>query len=146
MEKQTFTITQYDTNTQEVTVDITSDYISAEVSSKIKLKHVPVKQQSDVYVYLKHRCQDIIRNVWKQENKDYIFSDIELFFNNNKKVFFEIIFDTNTFSFKEIVSFMEMNKSANIAFKNAFFSSDFLIGSNSSNDRGKVILMENLSE
>ena len=56
----------------------------------------------------------------------------------------EIIFDTNSFSFSEIIHFMEVHKSTNITFKNAVFSSDFLIGSNSSNDRGKVILIENL--
>jgi len=37
---------------------------------------------------------------------------------------------------------MERNKAANITFKNGIFTSSFLIGSNSSNDRGKVILVD----
>jgi len=75
--------------------------------------------------------------------KTTYFKDFSAFVNNkNNNV--EIIFDTNSFSFSEIIHFMEVHKSTNITFKNAVFSSDFLIGSNSSNDRGKVILIENL--
>lgn len=75
--------------------------------------------------------------------KTTYFKDFSAFLNNkNNNV--EIIFDTNSFSFSEIIHFMEVHKSTNITFKNAVFSSDFLIGSNSSNDRGKVFLIENL--
>ena len=63
-------------------------------------------------------------------------------FSNNENVNFEVIFDTNSFSFKEILRFMEQNNFPNITFKNAVFTSNFLIGSNSSNDRGKVILID----
>lgn len=66
-------------------------------------------------------------------------------FKNNKTVNIEVIFNVNSFTFKEIIHFMEVHKSTNITFKNAVFSSDFLIGSNSSNDRGKVILIENFN-
>lgn len=75
--------------------------------------------------------------------KTTCFKDFRTFV-NNKNNNIEIIFDTNSFSFTEIINFMEVHKSANITFKNAVFSSDFLIGSNSSSDRGKVILIENL--
>lgn len=51
----------------------------------------------------------------------------------------EIIFDTNCFSNKEIIQFMIENKSKEIAFKNYFSQSKYLIGSNDSNDRGIVI-------
>jgi len=65
-------------------------------------------------------------------------------FKNDKTLNIEVIFNVNSFTFKEIIHFMELNKSSNITFKNYVFSSDFMIGSNSSNDRGKVILIENL--
>jgi GT2 family glycosyltransferase len=67
-------------------------------------------------------------------------------FINNKESNVEIIFDTNSFSFKEIMTFMEKNRATNITFKNRVFPSDFLIGSNSSNDRGEVILIDNLNK
>jgi GT2 family glycosyltransferase len=74
--------------------------------------------------------------------KTTYLNDLSIF-KNDKTVNLEVVFDTSDFSFKKIIDFMEMHKSANITFKNAVFSSDFLIGSNSSNDRGKVILNEN---
>lgn len=51
----------------------------------------------------------------------------------------EIVFDTNSFSFSEIIDFMEKNKSKNITFKNYISQSNYLIGSNNANDRGEVI-------
>ncbi len=53
----------------------------------------------------------------------------------------EIIFDTTTFSFTEIITFMQLNKSKNLSFKNYISSSNYLIGSNNSNDRGQIILL-----
>ena len=63
-----------------------------------------------------------------------LFTQIE-----NKNV--EIIFDTDDFSYQEIINFMQSNKSQNITYKNFFPSSNFIIGSNSSNDRGEVKLL-----
>jgi len=74
--------------------------------------------------------------------KTTYLNDLSIF-KNDKTVNLEVVFDTSAFSFKKIIDFMETHKSANITYKNAVFSSDFLIGSNSSNDRGKVILNEN---
>lgn len=51
----------------------------------------------------------------------------------------EVVFDTNSFSFTEIIGFMEKNKSKNITFKNYISQSNYLIGSNNANDRGEVI-------
>jgi GT2 family glycosyltransferase len=51
----------------------------------------------------------------------------------------EVVFDTNSFSFAEIIAFMEKNKSKNITFKNYISQSNYLIGSNNANDRGEVI-------
>ena len=53
----------------------------------------------------------------------------------------EIIFDTTSFSFTEIITFMQLNKSKNISFKNYILSSNYLIGSNNSNDRGQIRLL-----
>jgi GT2 family glycosyltransferase len=51
----------------------------------------------------------------------------------------EVVFDTNSFSFAEIIAFMEKNKSKKITFKNYISQSNYLIGSNNANDRGEVI-------
>ncbi len=56
-------------------------------------------------------------------------------FSSNK----ELIFDVDTFSFKEIIAFMEQNKASNLTFKNYIKSSNFCIGSNNSNDRGEIM-------
>ena len=52
----------------------------------------------------------------------------------------EIILDTNACSYKECIKFMEQNKNKGLTFKIKPPESDFFIGSNSSNDRGEVIL------
>ena len=62
-------------------------------------------------------------------------------FKNNSNTNIEIVFDTDSFSFKEIISFMEKQKATNITFKNYMKQSNFIIGSNNSNDRGEVLLM-----
>ena len=63
--------------------------------------------------------------------------EIEAF--KKQKCNYEVIFDTYSFSFKEIIEFMEKNKSKNITFKNYISQSNYLIGSNNANDRGEVI-------
>uniref|UniRef100_UPI00404A9CA6 glycosyltransferase family 2 protein n=1 Tax=Flavobacterium sp. TaxID=239 RepID=UPI00404A9CA6 len=87
-------------------------------------------------VFSKHEIQ------FNFDKKTTYFKDLSSF-TNNKSVNIEMIFDTNCFSFKEIIGFMEINKAANITFKNYVFSSRFLVGSNSSKDRGKVVLVNN---
>jgi hypothetical protein len=87
-----------------------------------------------------------------------VFSTIELHLNLNKKITYckelhtfnndfssniELIFDVDSFSFKEIIEFMEKNKATNITFKNYIKKSDYIIGSNNSNDRGEVIQVSN---
>ena len=61
----------------------------------------------------------------------------------SKKSNIEIIFDNNYIDFKTIIQFFETNKNPNFTFKILPKSSHFMIGSNSSNDRGEVI---NLSD
>lgn len=67
-------------------------------------------------------------------------SDFNQFVNQSQKNI-EIIFDTTTFSFAEIITFMQLNKTKNLSFKNYISSSNYLIGSNNSNDRGQIILL-----
>ncbi len=51
----------------------------------------------------------------------------------------EIIFDANYLDFKTIITAFESNKTENISFKIVSKNSDFMIGSNSSFDRGEII-------
>ncbi|SCX78891.1 glycosyltransferase family 2 protein [Flavobacterium caeni] len=53
----------------------------------------------------------------------------------------EMIFDADHLTFRQIISRMEMLKEKGMTFKIAHKKSGFLIGSNSSNDRGEVILL-----
>lgn len=76
----------------------------------------------------------------KLSKKITYLSDFNQFENQAQKNI-EIIFDTNTFNFSEIITFMQLNKSKNLSFKNYISSSNYLIGSNNSNDRGQIILL-----
>jgi GT2 family glycosyltransferase len=52
---------------------------------------------------------------------------------------FELLFDANELTFKQIISQMENMKQSGATFKIVHKNEGFLIGSNSSNDRGEVI-------
>jgi GT2 family glycosyltransferase len=54
----------------------------------------------------------------------------------------EIIFDQNDIPFSKIISVMESCKSEKVTFKIIPNQSNFMIGSNSSNDRGEVMMIE----
>jgi len=54
----------------------------------------------------------------------------------------EIILDADYISFKEIISFIERNKNKSYTFKILPPNCNFIIGSNSSNDRGEVIVLD----
>ncbi len=64
-------------------------------------------------------------------------------FKNEVNLNIEIIFDTKSFNYKEIIDFMNSNKSKNLTFKNYIPSSNFFIGSNNSIDRGEIIQLKN---
>ena len=63
-------------------------------------------------------------------------------FSENKNI--EIIFDTNFVDFKTIIASLEWNKNNNLTFKIIPQSSDFMLGSNSSHDRGEIISIVDL--
>ena len=54
----------------------------------------------------------------------------------------EIIFDNNQLSFKLIIDYFERFRNKGFTFKILPQKSDFIIGSNSSNDRGEVIALK----
>lgn len=60
----------------------------------------------------------------------------------NKKT--EVIFDNDFVSFKEIIAFMEQQKNNGFTFKIRPAGSSFIIGSNDSNDRGQVIVLDGM--
>ena len=76
----------------------------------------------------------------KLDQKTTYLADFNQFVNNPKQNI-EIIFDTTTISFCEIITFMQSNANKNISFKNYIASSNYLIGSNNSNDRGQIKLL-----
>ncbi len=55
----------------------------------------------------------------------------------------EIIFDNSDWSFKSIIEFLEQHKNKGFTFKILPQKSHFFLGSNSRNDRGEVIVLEN---
>ena len=85
----------------------------------------------------------------KLENK--LHKNIERTIIENGKIVFsqsisekenaEIILDTNYLSFAEAISFFETNKNKSFTFKLLPIQSNFIVGSNNSNDRGEVITM-----
>ncbi|WP_298303254.1 glycosyltransferase family 2 protein [Flavobacterium sp.] len=64
-------------------------------------------------------------------------------FKINPNINYEIIFDTDSFSHKEIIDYMEKNRAKNITFKNFLSYSNYIIGSNHSNDIGNVLFLSN---
>jgi GT2 family glycosyltransferase len=96
------------------------------------------KPKSNPEKYILVSEDEVLRE--KLENKLQIVlerQDITKSFAENTKA--EIIFDQNKLSFKTIIQAFETNKNKNFTFKILPQSSDFVIGSNSSFDRGEVI-------
>jgi len=100
------------------------------------LKKIQQKDQArivDEYVIFSKAALNL-----KLSKKVIYLSDFNQFENQPQKNI-EIIFDTTTFNFTEIITFMEKNRKHNLSFKNYISSSNYLIGSNNSNDRGQII-------
>jgi hypothetical protein len=75
-----------------------------------------------------------LENQWRKLVKR---QDVAKMFSKNENA--EIIFDQNFLDFKAIIQAFEANKNMNFTFKIIPESSDFVIGSNSSFDRGEVV-------
>jgi len=96
------------------------------------------KPKSNPEKYILVSEDEVLRE--KLENKWQTLverQDITKSFAENTKT--EIIFDQNQLDFKTIIQAFETNKNKNFTFKIIPESSDFVIGSNSSFDRGEVI-------
>jgi GT2 family glycosyltransferase len=106
------------------------------VFSLLKKNQQKNKQRTiDEYVVFSKAELDL-----KLSKKVTYLTDLNQFRNQSKKNI-EIIFDITAFSFTEIITFMENNRNHNLSFKNYISSSNYLIGSNNSNDRGQIILL-----
>jgi GT2 family glycosyltransferase len=84
----------------------------------------------------------------KEDRNIKCFSAVILYskfenFKINPNINYEIIFDTDSFSNKEIIDYMVKNRSKNVIFKNFLSDSNYIIGSNHSNDIGEVLFLSN---
>ncbi len=80
--------------------------------------------------------------ILKQKLEDQFQKPVKIFDSTksiSKKSNCEIIFDNNYVDFKTVIELLETNKNRNFTFKILTKATDFLIGSNSLNDRGEVI-------
>jgi GT2 family glycosyltransferase len=112
--------------------------IGAMVFSLIKKNQSKeIKSEIDEYIIF---SKDLLQLDLKK--KQTILNDFSQF-KNDLNAAIEIIFDTNSFSFKEIIEFMNCNKSEKLTFKNYISESNFIIGSNNSIDRGEIIILKN---
>ncbi|MES2574674.1 MAG: glycosyltransferase family 2 protein [Bacteroidota bacterium] len=78
----------------------------------------------------------------KQLNQKVELQKTSNLFSKNTRT--EIIFDQNYLNFKSIIQTFETNKNADFTFKILPESTDFIIGSNSSFDRGEIITILDL--
>ena len=96
-----------------------------------------IKRTIDEYIIFSKK--ELQLNLNKKETILNDFGD----FKNNLNLNIEIIFDTKSFSNKDIINFMNCNISINLTFKNYIPNSNYAIGSNNSIDRGEIIVIKN---
>jgi GT2 family glycosyltransferase len=96
------------------------------------------KNQPNHYILISNN-KELHNKLEEQLKKPVKLQSLTQSFSENKNV--EVIFDNNFVNFKTIIDVLESNKNKNITYKILPQLSDFLIGSNSSNDRGDVILI-----
>lgn len=106
--------------------------------SLVKMFQGKPKPKSKPKKYILVSDDEILRKkIENQFNKSVKLQEINQSFSNKSTT--EIIFDRNFVDFKAIIKAFEKNKNNGFTFKIHPESSDFLIGSNSSFDRGEVI-------
>ena len=117
------------------------DYLmnfGAFIFTKIKQNQATVsKREIDEYVIFSK--EELNLNLPKKQTTLTAFTK----FKNDTNSNIEIIFDTNSISYKDLINFMNLNKSKNLTFKNYIPSSKYAIGSNNSIDRGEIIHIKN---
>ncbi|PZR23400.1 MAG: glycosyl transferase family 2 [Flavobacterium psychrophilum] len=106
-----------------------------------KNKTVPVKTPEYYVLVSKNEQLRLVLEQKLQKAVDRVESLSEVFVKNKKA---EVVFDNESIAFKDAIAFMESQKSTGFTFKIRPADSMFIIGSNSSNDRGEVIVFEGL--
>lgn len=93
------------------------------------------KSKPENYILVSENSNSvIIKSLEKKLNSEVIINKKP---NNSQRI--EFILDVNSLGFKKAIAFMEANKNQHCTFKMLVKNTNFLIGSNSSNDRGEVI-------
>ena len=95
------------------------------------------KSKPDNYVFITEKLEN--STLLKNFKVNSVNSTID-FTKNNQRT--EFIIDLNTISYQKAIQLMEANKNAHYTFKMLLPNANFLIGSNSSNERGEVIFLE----
>lgn len=93
------------------------------------------KPANFIFVTEKNENRALLKNFNVQE----VFSTID-FSKNAERT--EFIIDLNSVSYKKAIQLMEANKNTQYTFKFLLPHANFLIGSNSSNERGEVVFLE----
>ena len=104
-------------------------------AQKLPSAYILVSDNESIREKLEQKLQKTIQRV-PSENGKIVFSQS---FSEQQNA--EVILDTNDLDFKEAIAFLETHKQKSITFKLLPIQSNFIIGSNSSNDRGDVILI-----
>lgn len=104
-------------------------------AQKLPSAYVLVSDNELTREKLEQKLQKTIQRV-PSENGKIVFSQS---FSEQQNA--EVILDTNDLNYKEAIAFLETQKQKSITFKLLPMQSNFIIGSNSSNDRGDVILI-----
>lgn len=112
--------------------------IGAFVFTKIK-KNQATESTREIDEYIIFSNEELKLNLPKKQTTLTDFSQFENDTNSN----IEILFDTNSITYKDLINFMNLNKSKNLTFKNYIPNSKYLIGSNNSIDRGEIIHIKN---
>ena len=104
------------------------------------VKRLQGKSKSNTENYILVSNNKILREKLEHQLKKSVkLQDIAQSFSINTGA--EIIFDQNYLDFKTIIKAFEVNKNKGFTFKILSESSDFLIGSNNSFDRGEIIII-----
>ena len=112
-------------------------------------KKAKINNSPELYLLLSEN-ESLKVTLEKKLQKNIVLND----FKNGKAVLsqsisqgikIEVIVDLNYSSFKEAILFFESNKNKNVSFKLLPPKSNYILGSNSSNDRGQIIVLETIN-
>lgn len=101
--------------------------------------------KSYILISFPNASGEILRQKLENQLKKSVkLQDVTQSFSENNEI--EIIFDQNYLDFKTIIQEIQANKNPNFSFKIIPKLSDFMIGSNSSFDRGEVVEIADLKQ